>query len=159
MAGEGTEFRCYFPRLLAPSEHPTGPRRAPTSALRPPRNVLVVEDDPQLGKVLRRLLQERGHSVRLAASPGEAEQMAEAEAADVIVCDVGLPGMRGSTLAGSLRMRGLVKNAVLISGRPITQDEQIEAGSRTVVLSKPFRPHRLLDAVDEATRALPVMRV
>ncbi len=157
--GVGTEFRCYFPRLLAPSEHPTGPRRAPTSALRPPRNVLVVEDDPQLGKVLRRLLQERGHSVRLAASPGEAEQMAEAEAADVIVCDVGLPGMRGSTLAGSLRMRGLVKNAVLISGRPITQDEQIEAGSRTVVLSKPFRPHRLLDAVDEATRSLPVMRV
>ncbi len=156
--GEGTEFRCYFPRLLAPSEHPTGPRRAPISALRPPRRVLVVEDDPQLGKVLRRLLQDRGHKVRLAVGPEEAVALAEAEQADVIVCDVGLPGMRGSTLAGQLRGRGLVKNAVLISGRPITVEEQNEAGARTVVLSKPFRPHRLLDAVDEATRALPVVR-
>ena len=151
--GEGSQFRCYFPRRAA--DPALVVRTRDTSGLaRPSRRILVIEDDPQLGKVLRRLLQEGGHQVRLATSPAEAEAMADAERADLLVCDVGLPGRRGSALAGALRARGAAGGTVLISGRQITPSEEAEAGANTLVLHKPFRPQHLLDAVDEVARSV-----
>jgi CheY-like chemotaxis protein len=149
----GTEFRCYFPRLVASSTDATGARRGAITPAPPARRLLVVEDDPQLGKVLRRLLQDGGHRVRLAASASEAESMVAGERVDVLVCDVGLPGTRGSALAGALCARGAAGGTVLISGRQITREETEEAGANTVVLHKPFRPQRLLEAVEEVARA------
>jgi CheY-like chemotaxis protein len=150
--GAGTEIRCYFPRHVTEAERISGPRRSVSDGVRPARRILVVEDDPQLGKILRRLLQEGGHQVRLAASPAEAEAMAATERADLLVCDVGLPGVRGSALAGALRARGAAGGTVLISGRQITPSEEAEAGANTLVLHKPFRPQRLLEAIEEVAR-------
>jgi two-component system, cell cycle sensor histidine kinase and response regulator CckA len=149
----GTEFRCYFPRLVPPAAgDATDAHPAATASVRTGRQILVVEDDPQLGSVLRRLLHEGGHQVRLATNASEAEAMAIAVRPDVLVCDVGLPGARGSALAGALCARGAAGGTVLISGREITGDEVDEAGPNTIVLLKPFRPQRLLQAVDEVAR-------
>jgi DNA-binding response OmpR family regulator len=117
--------------------------------------VLVVEDDPQLGDVLRRLLHEGGHRVRLAAAPAEAEALVASERVDVLVCDVGLPGRRGSSLAGDWCARGAAGGTVLISGRPITPEETREAGPNTRVLLKPFRPQQLLEAVEDVAAHRP----
>ena len=119
----------------------------------PARRILVVEDDPTLGAVLRRLLQAGGHRVRLAIDAGAAAAMANAEWVDVLVCDVGLPGMSGSVLAGALCARGAAGGTVLISGRTISAEEVAEAGPNTRVLQKPFRPQMLLEAVDEVAAA------
>ncbi len=151
--GIGTEFRCYFPRLAEATPHAGNNRRKSDALRRPARRILVVEDDAQLGNVLRRLLHEGGHHVRLATGAVEAETMATEEPADVLVCDVGLPGARGSALAGALCARGAAGGTVLISGRVITDLETNEAGPNTKVLLKPFRPQMLLDAVDEVATA------
>ena len=152
--GEGSQFRCYFPRRAADPALAVRTRVEGGPSSRPSRRILVIEDDPQLGKILRRLLQEGGHQVRLATSPAEAEAMADAERADLLVCDVGLPGRRGSSLAGALRARGAAGGTVLISGRQITPSEEAEAGANTFVLHKPFRPQHLLDAVDDVARSI-----
>ncbi|MBX7120429.1 MAG: response regulator, partial [Gemmatimonadaceae bacterium] len=151
--GAGATFRLHFPRLADPAEPSTGPSREPMPQ-RVPRTVLVVEDDPQLGRILRRILVDGGHMVRLAASPAEAETLA-ADPVDLVVCDVELPGRNGADLVGALRARQACRAAILISGRPITDDELIRAGRATVRLQKPFRPQPLLQAVEDVMRMVP----
>jgi len=150
--GAGTAFRLVFPRLNSASEAPAGPIRQALAPKRVARSILVVEDDPELGKVLRRLLAGGGHSVRLAASAAEAELLAHAERVDVVVCDIGLPGRNGADLAGALRAGNAARASILISGRPITDEERAMAGAPSIALHKPFRPQHLLDAVDEIIR-------
>jgi len=146
----GTEFRLYFPRRTEAKHRISDPDRKAGEGTAPPRRVLIVEDDPQVGRVLRRTLLKGGHQARLAATAAEAEALAAAEPVDVLVCDLGLPGVHGALLAGALHTRGQVGCTVLISGRPITEEEQAQAGAHTVALQKPFRPQRLLAAVEEA---------
>ena len=147
--GIGTEFHCYFPRHEALAATDAPPRPSAELRARPARRVLVVEDDPQLGKILRRLLQEGGHAVRLAANADEAEALASAESIEVLVCDQELPGTRGSALAQRLCGRGAARGTVLISGRPIDAAEREESGPHTTVLLKPFRPQQLLEVIEE----------
>jgi len=147
--GIGTEFHCYFPRHEALAAADAPPRPSAELRARPARRVLVVEDDPQLGKILRRLLQEGGHAVRLAANADEAEALASAESIEVLVCDQELPGTRGSALAQRLCGRGAARGTVLISGRPIDEAEREESGPHTTVLLKPFRPQQLLEVIEE----------
>ena len=150
--GEGTTFRCWFPRLSEAAAAAPGPRRERHAPPRVARRVLVVEDEAELGKVLRKLLHDGGHQARHAADAAEAEALVASEPVDVLVCDVQLPGTNGAALAGALRARGVARATVLISGRPITEEECAAAGPGAVTLHKPFRPQRLLDAVDEAVR-------
>ena len=58
--------------------------------------ILVVEDEPKLGRLLVRGLGEEGHPADLAPTGEEALWMARATPYDVIVLDVMLPGMDGS---------------------------------------------------------------
>ncbi len=149
--GEGTAFRCWFPRMPERAT-PHGPHRTPLVPKRTARRVLVVEDDRDLGRILRRLLHDGGHAARHALGAEEAEAAIAAETVDVLVCDVQLPGVNGAELAGRLKSRGATRGVVLISGRQITPEECAAAGPAAVTLRKPFRPQRLLDAVDESLR-------
>ncbi len=151
--GAGSEFRLYFPRREEAQRRISDPRHGGGTADTPPLQILVVEDDPEVGRVLRRTLQKAGHQTRLAASAEEAETLVRSEPVDVLVCDLGLPGVHGSVLSGSIRARGEARCTVLISGRPITDEERTLAGDHTVALEKPFRPQRLLAAVADAVRA------
>lgn len=152
--GKGATFRLHFPRLVDTAPAAAGPSREPLARQRVPRSVLVVEDDVQLGRILRRILLQGGHTVRLATSAAEAEALA-AVPSDVLVCDVELPGRNGADLAAALRARGACGATILISGRPILDDEIARAGRATVRLQKPFRPQSLLDAVDDVMRLAP----
>ena len=148
----GSQFRLYFPRRALDAERISDPRGTAAAAMPRARRVLVVEDDPEVGRVLRRTLQKAGHFTRLAASAEEAMRLVAAESVEVLVCDLGLPGMHGSVLSGTIREQGDALCTVLISGRTITPEERALAGKHTVALEKPFRPQRLLAAVEEAVR-------
>ena len=64
--------------------------------------VLVVEDEPKLGRLLVRGLGEDGHPADLAPSGEEALWMARAAPYDVIMLDVMLPGMDGFATCSEL---------------------------------------------------------
>lgn len=118
----------------------------PAVAENPTGVVLLVEDEPAVRTVTRRMLNARGFTVLLAETPDEALAIAAAHTGplDVLLTDVQLPGMDGAELAGRIRgMRPDLK-VVYISG--YSRDE---AFVHTPVLKsdefiqKPFTPSQL----------------
>ena len=76
-------------------------------------HILVVEDDFGNASVLREILELLGHSVRLANDAGEAIRLSESELFDVVVSDIGLPGMNSLDLMAELRRRSALPGIAL----------------------------------------------
>jgi signal transduction histidine kinase/DNA-binding response OmpR family regulator len=106
--GRGAEFTVSLPANVEAPQYPTGVQAAgnhQTMAESPgqPRRVLVVEDQPALARVTVALLKKLGHQVRAAADGPEALLAAREFDPEVILLDIGLPGMDGYEVARSLR--------------------------------------------------------
>ncbi|HEX9634325.1 MAG TPA: response regulator [Candidatus Limnocylindria bacterium] len=68
-------------------------------------HLLVVEDDPKLGRLLVRMLGDERHLVELTASGHEALEIAEAGSGiDAMILDIGLPDLPGTDVARRLRV-------------------------------------------------------
>src|SRR5207248_1059850 len=77
--------------------------------------ILVVEDNPDSAETLRDLLELSGHQVTIAASGSEAVLLARTARPDVVLCDIGLPGMDGYGVARTLRRDTATANARLVA--------------------------------------------
>jgi PAS domain S-box-containing protein len=101
--GRGSEFIVRLPlaRGPAPVALPAAPAPAPAPAAR--RRVLVVDDNLDSAATLTRLLQALDHEVRVAHDGGEGMQLARDAVPDVILLDIGLPGLDGYEVARRLR--------------------------------------------------------
>ena len=110
-------------------------------------NVLVVEDDPSITEVTVFALERAGHTVRHAATGEDALAMADRDAPDIVVLDVGLPGIDGLEVCRRLRARKdpLADVPILFLS---ARDEEIdrvlglEIGGDDYV-TKPFSPREL----------------
>ncbi len=103
-AGEGSTF--YFTlRLPLSDEVPQddGPCADLPSAARVPLRVLLVEDNPANQKLIHYILQDFGHCVEVAAEGEEALYLCQANAYDVILMDVQMPGMDGLQATAAIR--------------------------------------------------------
>src|SRR5206468_188213 len=86
--------------LSAPAPSPPPPRNSP------PRRILLVEDDADIGETTCAILRRDGHTVELATSAEEALAMtSNGVRYDIVLCDLRLPGMSGFELAERLRPR------------------------------------------------------
>jgi CheY-like chemotaxis protein len=103
-AARGSEFVVRLPRSAA--ARPAAPA-APPEAEREarPLRVLVVEDNADVGELLAQGLSGLGHRVRLAADGESALAAYDAERPEVVLVDIGLPGMDGYEVARRLRGR------------------------------------------------------
>jgi DNA-binding response OmpR family regulator len=102
-------------------------------------NILVVEDDVNLARVLQRGLSKNGHVVDLAHDGPSGKYLAEENRYDAIVLDVILPGLDGVSLTRQLR-RGRVETPILmLSARDTVEDTIVglDAGANDY-LRKPF---------------------
>jgi CheY-like chemotaxis protein len=120
--------------------------------------VLAVDDFPDARLLLSTLLGLWGHEVHLAASGPAALQAAAQLRPDVVVLDVGLPGMDGCEVARRLRQTGPA-DTLLVALTAYTQDRQrcLEAGF-DAFLSKPCDPdelQRLLDRWSQSRQRRP----
>jgi len=138
------------------------PRRAggrAASAARPVRRagggetVLVVEDQPILRGLFRRVLEANGYRVIVAATAGEAiEQTRKGRGAfDLLLTDVVLPDLSGTELARRLREEHRALPVILMSGysRNVVETRAASLDS-AICLPKPFSPDVLLDKIREA---------
>jgi two-component system OmpR family response regulator len=107
--------------------------------------VLVVEDEPKLGRLLVRGLSEEGHPADLAPTGEEALCKAGAERYDAIVLDVMLPDMDGFSACRELRARNVWTPVLMLTGRDAIEDtiEGLDAGADDY-LGKPFAFGELL---------------
>ncbi len=100
--GQGTCVRLYLPRYHAPQAEalrpPPQPAESPVAAI--DESVMVVEDDPAVRMLVLNVLDELGYTVHPAADARTALPLLESSLRiDLLVTDVGLPGMNGRQLA------------------------------------------------------------
>jgi CheY-like chemotaxis protein len=130
--GHGAEFRVTLPVAAA---EVTRAARDPAEAPRPGRravHVLVVEDNPDVAESLRDLVEAFGHEVEVARTGDAAVATARRHPPDVVLCDIGLPGMSGYEVARVFRQDPELRHArlVAVSGYAQAEDrrEAAEAG-------------------------------
>jgi DNA-binding response OmpR family regulator len=102
--------------------------------------VLIIEDDPAIASNLYDYLEERGHHVDAASDGVTGLHLAVTGGFDVIVLDLGLPGMDGNTLCRRLREDARKDTPVLILTARDTLQDKLEGFSRGAddYLVKPF---------------------
>jgi PAS domain S-box-containing protein len=113
--GKGSEFTVTLPCVEAPqkAEDGDGRRRSPRSS--GPHRVLIVEDNDDSAYAMERFLQSFGHEVRRASNGREALQVASVQHPDVVLLDIGLPGMDGYELATELRKDVSLQDTLVIA--------------------------------------------
>lgn len=107
--------------------------------------VLLVEDERRLAQLVRRVLEEEGHTVDVAHDGEEGLHMAEEGTHDVIVLDVMLPVMDGVTVCRSLRRARKDTPVLLLTALDGVEDRVrgLDAGADDYLV-KPFAFQELL---------------
>jgi DNA-binding response OmpR family regulator len=103
-------------------------------------HLLVVEDDPKLGRLLTRLLQDDRHVVELAADGQSGLDIAwDAPGIDAVILDIGLPDMSGLEVARRLRAHGSRVGILMLTARDTLNDRVVglDAGADDDLV-KPF---------------------
>ena len=148
--GKGTTLTLVLP-CVAGNGDATAPKElAGDLAEQPVADILVVEDNEDVGAFAEAMLAELGHRVTRASSGEEALELCREQEFDVVLSDVVMPGMGGLKFADALAKERPNLPVVLATGY---SQEIAEAGSggRTVIL-KPYRLATLSDALAVAIR-------
>jgi signal transduction histidine kinase len=120
--GQGSTFVVRLPAEAVPDRVADGGRAA--EAGRPaPRRILVVDDNAAAGDMLAAVLEMMGHEVRVARDGLSALATAETYRPDVVLLDIGMPGMDGYELARRLRGRPGWKSVRLVAVTGYGQEE------------------------------------
>jgi PAS domain S-box-containing protein len=142
--GNGTTFRLYLPRLRAPADDApsdSAARRDPGHEAPAGETVLVVDDEPALRMLVRETLHDMGcRAIEAADGPGAVRILQSDVPIDLLVTDVGLPGLNGRQVADAARalrpglrvlfITGYAHNAALASGAALEPGMEI--------MTKPF---------------------
>jgi signal transduction histidine kinase len=118
------------------------------------KSVLVVEDSPDTLLLLNVLFERRGCRVLTAENAAEALDIAQQETPDIIISDIGMPGMNGYELLASLRRLPGMKDipALAITGYATEEDRaRALAAGFTAHIAKPVDPDELIQLVQRLT--------
>jgi two-component system OmpR family response regulator len=101
--------------------------------------ILLVEDDPALAASLKQGLRQMGFAVELSSDGAEADAILALRSFDLVVLDLGLPGMSGMEVLKRYRKRGAATPVLILTARDALQDRVsgLKAGADDYVL-KPF---------------------
>ena len=112
------------------------------------RRVLLVDDDATILDVIGEALRDSGHDVHICDAGAAAIVAMEDRSFDVLITDLGMPGVNGWDVARRARQLEPPLPVIVISGwgAQITQD-QMEAAGVTLILPKPFRLEQIRQAI------------
>ncbi len=155
--GKGTEFRMYFP-CISEEEKAKQARKSRAVGVEPARavgqpaagRILLVEDEPSVGRIIHTMLAEAGYEVVQAKGAEEAMRaMKDGRfAPDMLVTDVVIPGQSGMALAREVSAMCPNVSVLYISG--YAGDELHRRGLDKIadkILEKPFTGDELLSRV------------
>jgi CheY-like chemotaxis protein len=118
------------------------------------RKVLVVDDDPVVGKSFDRVLTAKGYNVITAHDAAEAlERMREGEV-DLVVTDIRMPGMNGLELAETVKASRPWTPVLIVTGYGNDADEaRAKAAGVSAFLHKPLSPEMIEGSTERALAA------
>lgn len=112
-------------------------------------DILLVEDEPELSEMVRRVLVGAGHEVRTAADGPAGLKMVTASRFDLVMLDVNLPGFDGFELLAKIREARLPVRVMMLTARSEVGDRVAGLkGGADDYLTKPFALEELLARVE-----------
>jgi CheY-like chemotaxis protein len=133
--------KFIFCAILQPEEN---------KKVKPAWQILVVDDEPSICKILKMLLEKDGHKVQTANSGGEALVLLEQDDFDLVTTDFSMLGMKGDTLAATIKQHRPKLPVLMISANAVIAKS---FGNPLVgvdlVISKPFVVEELREAIDK----------
>ena len=120
------------------------------------RRILIVDDDRALRHVLAELLKDAGHDVDQAADGPEALRRLESGGFDIVLLDIGLPGLSGLDVLAHARAAASPPIVVMMTSDD-TPETLLTAVRRQAYryLRKPFAPTAIVEVIDDAMATAP----
>lgn len=148
--GVGSTFAIRLPIATPrPAHPPPGPQ---ASFAEGPRSILVVDDEPELGLLLRDMLELDGHRVSVCQDGREAIDLFERERHDLVLTDLGMPGLNGWEVARAIKDTSPGTPVVVVTGWG-TEMSRIELEGKGIdeVVAKPYVLEDLRAALEKAS--------
>jgi two-component system KDP operon response regulator KdpE len=120
-----------------------------------PDRILVIDDEPQITRVLRAAISAQGYDVRTANDPEEGLQVLRDWTPDLVITDLMMPGMSGVELTRAIRAHATTPILILsVRDHERSKVEALDAGADDYV-TKPFGIQELLARVRAHLRRAP----
>jgi DNA-binding response OmpR family regulator len=120
--------------------------------------VLVIDDESIVGVILRYAFEARGHEIVVAEDGRSGLALAHSEHPDAIVLDLMMPGVTGYDVLGELKTDTDVDDVPVLVLTAVTMSRErarcLEGGA-AAVMTKPFDPRDVAEAVDGLLTAVP----
>jgi PAS domain S-box-containing protein len=113
--GQGSEFLMRMPAIPASAPNISRPSLKKETLGAKKRRVLVVDDNVDGAKIQQTLLESSGHDVRIVHDGLAALEVALEYRPDVVLLDIGLPGLNGYEVAQAIRRQPIFKGILLIA--------------------------------------------
>lgn len=126
------------------------------------RKILVVDDDPVVGKSFTRVLsQDKGYVVITAENAAQALEKLREQEYDLVFTDIKMPGMDGVELAERVKAKRPWTPVVIVTGYGSTANEhRARSAGVSGFLNKPLSPEMIEDSAEQALRTpVPVIPV
>jgi PAS domain S-box-containing protein len=165
--GSGSTFRVKLPLLIVHAEQHPEPQRVHPRTVRAGEaipilalqgvSVLVVDDDVDALSMLREILESAGAAVQTVGSAPEALEKLAMERPDILVSDLGMPGMDGFELIDRIRespdqaVRDIPAAALTAYARSEDRSKALRSGF-SLHLAKPIDPTELVAAIGALAR-------
>ena len=151
--GNGTTFTIRLPLAQEPIRKTEEPATRPADRK---LSILIIEDDQRIATLLEMIFVDAGHSAFKALSGGEGLAIFNKEPVDLVICDLGMPGMNGWDVGKAIRSvcqeKGITKPPFVLltgwGGQELEREKIAESGTDAVV-AKPIDPAALLATVQE----------
>lgn len=115
-------------------------------------SILIIDDEPSVLRILRRMLEEAGHVVTEAPDGDVAFQQFQGQPADLVITDVFMPDMDGIELLVNIRRSFPETRVLAMSGGGLLSREQALGDASLLgadeILPKPFTKDEVLATVD-----------
>ena len=119
--------------------------------------ILVLDDDPDIGTMIKMMLEYKGYSVTVSERAEQAHEILKNDEFDLIIMDMLLSGVNGTDLCSEFKKDSSIADIpiIMISAHPNAKDICLQAGADEFI-SKPFDMHDILSKIDRLINNQPV---